>query len=207
MNPPDETRLLLQRWHAGDRKAIDALLARDLPWIHDHVHARLGPLLRARGETMDYVQAAVLEVLAYTPRFVTENRRHFRALLARIVENHLRDAHDHHNAARRTPARERPLPSDSVLDLDRPQRSVTQPADAAARGETEAWVRLALELLEPEDRQVLVLRQWQQLEFAAIGENMGLSEDAARMRFQRALPKLARQLERLRSGDSPLADS
>jgi DNA-directed RNA polymerase specialized sigma24 family protein len=29
---------------------------------------------------------------------------------------------------------------------------------------------------------------------------MGLSEDAARMRFQRALPKLAKKLEALRSG-------
>ena len=61
-------------------------------------------------------------------------------------------------------------------------------------------MRLALELLEPEDRQVLLLRQWQELEFAAVGARMGLSEDAARMRFQRALPKLAKKLEALRSG-------
>jgi RNA polymerase sigma-70 factor (ECF subfamily) len=200
MDPSDDTRVLLQRWHAGDRQAIEALVARDLEWIRGHVRARLGPLLRARGETMDYVQDAVMNVLHYTPRFVTDNRRHFRALLARILENHLRDAHDHHAAAMRTPARERPVPSDSVLDIDMPQRTVTQPGAAAERHEEEAWVRLALELLDPEDRQVLLLRQWQELEFAAIGERMGSSEDAARMRFQRALPKLAKKLEQLRAG-------
>lgn len=200
MHPPDETRLLLQRWHAGERAAIETLVARDLDWIHDYVHARLGPLLRSRGETMDYVQDAVLDVMHYTPRFLTDDRRQFRGLVARIVENHLRDAHDHHAAARRTPLRERPVPSDSVLDLDGRQRAVTQPGAAAERNEQQAWVRLAIELLEPEDRQVLLLRQWHELEFAAVGERMGLTEDAARMRFQRALPRLARKLEQLRSG-------
>lgn len=200
MDPSDDTRLLLQRWHAGDRQAIEALVARDLEWIRGHVRARLGPLLRARGETMDYVQDAVLDVLQYSPRFLTDDRRQFRALVARIVENHLRDAHDHHAAARRSPLRERPVPTDSVLDLAAGQRPVTQPGAVAERREEEGWVRLALELLEPEDRQVLLLRQWQELEFAAVGARMGLTEDAARMRFQRALPKLAKKLEALRGG-------
>ena len=61
--------------------------------------------------------------------------------------------------------------------------------------------RLDPELLEPEDRQVVMLRQWHEFEFAEIGQRMGLSEDAARMRFQRALPKLARKLEGLRRGE------
>ncbi len=101
MTEADDTRLLLQQWHAGEQAAIDRLVARDLPWIRDFVRQRLGPLLRARGETMDYVQAAAMDVLRYTPRFLTENRHHFRSLVARIVENHLRDAHDFHTAARR----------------------------------------------------------------------------------------------------------
>lgn len=200
MAAPDDTKALLLRWHSGERAAIDALIARELPWIRDYVHARLGPLLRARGETVDYVQDAVLGALQYTPRFVTADRQQFRALVARIAENRLRDAHDHHAAAQRTPAREAPLPSDSVLDLDLPHHEVDQPASTAARDEQEAWVRLALELLDPSDRQVLWLRQWQELEFAEVARRLGIAEDAARMRFQRALPKLAQELARLRAG-------
>lgn len=204
MDSNDDTRVLLQRWHAGDRAAIEALLARDLDWIRDFVRSRLGPVLRARAETMDYVQDAIFDVLDYVPRFVTSDRGRFRALIARIIENQLRDAHDHHAAARRSVKREKPLPSDSLLDLDAPQRGVTQPGAAVEQRDREAWVRLALELLDPQDREVILLRQWQELEFAAIGERMGLSADGARMRFHRALPKLARQLERLRAGKDAL---
>jgi RNA polymerase sigma-70 factor (ECF subfamily) len=200
MSAPDDTRALLHRWHAGERAALEQLLAEHIGWIHAQVEARLGPLLRARGETVDYVQNALVAALQYTPRFVTADRQQFRALLARIVENHLRDAHDHHRAVRRSPARERPPPTDSVLELDRPQLSTAGPPTAAGANEGAAWVRLALELLEPPDREVVLLRQWHGLEFAAIGERLGVTEDAARMRFQRALPKLAAEVVRLRSG-------
>ena len=196
----EQTRELLQRWHAGERGAIDALVARDLPWIARYVKTRLGPFLRGRGETADYVHDALLDVLGYVPRFVTGNRAGFRSLLARMIENHLRDAHDHHAAQRRTPLRERPVPSDSVLDLDRPQETVTQPSSKAEQREEALWVRLAIEMLEREDRQVILLREWQGLEFAAIGEQIGIREDAARMRYRRALPKLAAQLEQVRCG-------
>jgi RNA polymerase sigma factor (sigma-70 family) len=146
------------------------------------------------------VQGAALAALQYTPRFLTADRQQFRALVARIVENHLRDAYDHHAAQRRHPGRERELPDDSVLDLDRSRHATGQPPVAASRDEQEAWVRLALELLDPPDRQVLLLRQWQELEFAEVARQLGIGEDAARMRFQRALPKLAQQLARLRQG-------
>lgn len=199
MDEPDQTRDLLQRWHAGDRGAIEVLLQRDLPWIRDFVAKRLGAVLRGRAETQDYVHDAMLEVLRYCPRFLTGDRARFRALLARIIENRLRDAHAYHAAACRTPSREQ-APGDSVLDLDQPRSAVTEPGTAAERREQAAWVRLAIELLEPEDREVLLLREWQGLEFPAIGAQLGISPDAARFRFQRALPRLAAKLTELRAG-------
>jgi RNA polymerase sigma factor (sigma-70 family) len=61
-------------------------------------------------------------------------------------------------------------------------------------------VRLALELLDPRDRDVVLLRQWKELSFAEIAEELGISESGARMRFQRALPKIAKQVAALREG-------
>ena len=55
------TTVLLQRWHAGDRHALEALVETHMEWISLHVKRRLGPALRARAETGDYVQDAVLE--------------------------------------------------------------------------------------------------------------------------------------------------
>ena len=66
---PSETRLLLGRWHGGDRSALDALLERDLPWIRQHVRRRLGANLRARMDSADVVQEAMVEFLRHAPPF------------------------------------------------------------------------------------------------------------------------------------------
>jgi DNA-directed RNA polymerase specialized sigma24 family protein len=55
--------------------------------------------------------------------------------------------------------------------------------------------------MEPADRQIIVLRQWDELEFSEIAARMGGSPDGARMRFQRALPKLALRIQRLQRGE------
>jgi RNA polymerase sigma-70 factor (ECF subfamily) len=192
---------LLRGWHAGVPGALEALIRLELPWIREHVHHRLGDLLRARGETADYVHDALVEVLRYAPRFVTADRARFRSLLARIIENVLRDRHDWYTAKRRALCRERPLPSGSVLDLDLRHDSVTRPSQEAVRHEREAMVRLALELLDPDDRKVILLRQWDELPFAEIAAQTGFTEDAARMRFRRALPKLAEKVAELFGDD------
>lgn len=201
-NDNDETVDLLGRWHRGDDEALNELLERNLAWIRTRVHHRLGDGLRAKEETVDFVQEAMLELLRYGPRFVVENRAHFRALVARIVENVLRGKAGRYNAQRRQLARERPLPADSVVHLrSRGGGSVTTPSAAAENEERRARVRLAFELLEPEDREVLTLREWEKRSFREIGEQLGLNEDAARMRYNRTLPKLAQKLRQLRNGD------
>ncbi len=198
--------VLLLRWHAGDRAALDVLIERDLPWIRERVARRLGPLLRARGTADDYVQQALVEVLSFAPRFVMEDHSQFRALLARIIENVLRDQNDWYRRKRRNLHQERPLPSDSVLMLDRPRDSVTRPSENAVRDEQQAYTRLALELLEPEDRKLVLLREWDGLEFASVGNELGISADAARMRFRRAIARLARKVEELMSGRLDASD-
>ncbi|MFO1078798.1 MAG: sigma-70 family RNA polymerase sigma factor [Planctomycetota bacterium] len=198
----DHTVELLRQWHGGDRGALELLLQRDLPWIRDHVSRRLGDQLRRRGDTQDFLHDAVIEVLNYSPRFQAVSRDQFRRLLAQIVENMLRDQRDYFARKRRDLAREQALPADSVLQLDPRVRSVTRPSQAAERQEEAAWLRLALELLDPEDREVILLRQWENLEWAEIGARVGISEDGARMRFQRALPRLSKKVEALRRGDA-----
>jgi len=69
-----ETPDLLRRWHAGDEEALGRLLERELPWVRRLVHRRLGPLLRRSGETQDFVQEAMVEVLRYGPRFTASNQ-------------------------------------------------------------------------------------------------------------------------------------
>lgn len=194
-----ETALYLKQWHDGDRGGLEALLERHLPWIRDHVHRQMGPLLRAKGETGDYVQEAVVQVLQYGPRFVVSDEGHFRALLLRITENTLKKQHHRYKALRRDAARERPLPSDTVLHLDEARAKVKTPSQVADHHEREAWIRLSMELMEPDDREIIELRQWESLSFADIGNHLGISEGAAQMKHTRSFKRLVKTVRALRS--------
>lgn len=196
-----ESTQLLRRWHQGDEGALQELLAHHLPWIRVHVRQRLGEALRAKEETGDIVQDALLEFLRYGPRFEIRNEAHLRFLLARIAENVLRDRNDFYTRRRRQAARETPFTEDGLLVLDGSARPATQPDEALERKQWRAWVRLALELLDPQDRDVIVLRTWDGLEFAEVAQRTELSVDLARVRFHRALPKLAAKIQALQRGE------
>lgn len=179
---------------------MDRLLARDLEWVRRYVARRMGELLRAKAEAEDYVQEAMVQAMEYTPRFLISDREQFRALLAKITENVLRDRIVYHRAQKRDVAMERPLPGDSALALDPPAGEVTRPSVALDRKTEKTWVRLAIELLDEEERELIRMREWDKHSFAEIADLLGTSEDAARMRFRRILPKLARNVVRLREG-------
>ena len=138
-----------------------------------------------------------MDALRYGPRFLVADARQFRSLLAKIVENTLRDQHDWARARKRAAEREVPVPSDTYLELDPRVRSVTRPSVAVDRQLRQKWVRLALELLQPDDRQLIRWRDWDGLSFESMGERLGVSWNAARMRYQRALPRLLTKIREL----------
>ncbi|MFO1051106.1 MAG: sigma-70 family RNA polymerase sigma factor [Planctomycetota bacterium] len=199
LDDPALTLELLRRHAAGDREALAELLHRELPWLREFVSKRLGAHLRAKDETMDQVQDAMVDFLRDAPRFVVGDGKQFRALLARVVENNLRDRDAWFRARRRAMAAEQPLPSESVLQIA--SDSVTTPTQAAADSEWKAWVRLAMELMDPADRRILVLREWDDRSFVEIGELEGLTANAVRMRWTRAVARLADRIEKLRRGE------
>jgi RNA polymerase sigma-70 factor, ECF subfamily len=196
------TRDMLLRWHAGDQEAMALLVQQESEFVATQVRRRLGPLLRREHDTDDIVQATLLQALRTAPRFLVSDRNQFRGLLVRMVENALRVQANHQQRQKRDIRREQPLTamtSDTMLDLDPPAPS-TNPGAAAERSETREWVRLALELLDGDDREVIVLRDYQEHTFGEIAVLLGSAEDTVRMRYRRAMPKLARTLTRLRQG-------
>lgn len=208
MEDPTQTYVLLRDWHGGERQALERLLERDLPWVRDYVVKRMGGLLKAKGDLDDYVQEAAIKALKYAPPFLMSDREQFRALLGRITENVLRDSIDKLQAEKRNAVREKRTPTDSMLHLDPPAgHSVTRPSQAAARNEEQLWIRLAIDLLDPEERNLILWREWEGMSFAEMGERLGVAEDAARMRFTRTLPKLARKVKELQQGEVEVGDA
>lgn len=197
--PPtgDETVELLNRWYGGDRQALDLLLRENLDWMRGYVRRELTPDLRTRFDSMDMVQDGVLRLLRYGPRFAPRGREQFRALLSKILVTAFRDAIDRHQAECRDHRRDAPIPSHESR-LDALARTISGPDAIAERGELADWIHIAMELLEPNDREVLRLKRFEELSFEQIAQQMRLpSADAARMRFHRALPKLAETVKRL----------
>lgn len=199
-NGHTDTAALLMRWHGGDRAALADLVEQNLPWIRAQVERRLGPLLRSVQDPQDYVHDAVVEVLSDGPRFLLADGTQLRWLLARMVENLLRDRVEFHQAHKRDVRRQEALQSQSALALDPSLASATRPSEAAARNEMQAWIQLGLQMLAPVDRRVVLLRLYEDLPFAEVGEALGLNANAARMRFERALQKLADRIRELQAG-------
>jgi RNA polymerase sigma-70 factor (ECF subfamily) len=200
------TRELLLRWNTGDRTALEQLLEQNLSWIEGHVRRKLGPALRSKMETNDIVQEAMVEFLRHGPRFVVSDPESFRGLVARIIGNTLGHHYEWFTAKRRAMSRERPLPSDSILNLDDSGRVPGTPSQHARREEREAWARLGLELLGHEDREIVLLRIWEGYSFVELGEHLGIGADAARMRLHRAIHRMAEEVRQLRGAEGFLLE-
>lgn len=194
------TTVFLTQWHAGRDEGLQSLLERHLTWLHQQVSRKLSHELRAKGATCDFVQDAVVRFLESAPKFTIASEEEFRALLLKIAMNSMRNRYKWFTARRRSMNLEKPIPPDTVLALDPPQGGVSTPSRAASRNEQEAWVRLGMEFLSDDDRKVLVLREWDNLQFHEIGAMLDITENTAWMRHRRALEKLGDIIWHLRSG-------
>ncbi len=88
---------------------------------------------------------------------------------------------------RRRAVREREAAERNVMDEN------NQPRDIA---NIDAVLDRAINELSEEDRTAVILRFFEQCDFRSIGERLGLSQDTARMRVNRALQKLEHLLKR-----------
>jgi hypothetical protein len=120
----------------------------------------------------------------------------------------LDDKIDHLQANRRNIDREESILSPAASQ-DRPvgQSSEDQPDAAAEKQELREWVKLALQFLDPVGGEIILRREYHKEPFDVIAEAVDISSaDAASMRYNRALPKLAWKIRELRrhetDGDS-----
>lgn len=113
------------------------------------------------------------------------------AWLYRIARDRLIEAWRRETRGRRDVRRDLPWPERSSaafgLDLMNPG---TRPSEAAVRGEVRDRMTRALGLLKDGDRDVLWMRNAEQLSFGEIGQVLGVTENAATVRYVRALKRL-----------------
>ena len=99
-------------------------------------------------------------------------------------------------------ARERDLQA-AVADLEQTARSRTSDFQVNASGrsaeldERAARLEDAIESLTPSHRDVILLRKFEELSFAEIGQRLGKSEDACRMLLARAMTALTLKMSEI----------
>jgi len=190
----------LPNWSRPDDSNINRILQRHLPWIQAYVHRKLGDFPRHKSDTGDIVQEALVQFLKYGPRLHVTNDGQLRALLSRIVVNVVSNQYEWFTACRRAIARERPLSSETVLNLNPPERIQDTPSKIAIQHEEEAWLRLAIEFLDFKNRELIVHRNWMSLSFQEIGDRLGISKDGARKQYYRAIKDPIEKVKALKDG-------
>jgi len=191
-----ETCESLERIRQGDREALERLLERHRPAMHDFVEFHLDPRLRARVDPSDVVQDAQMEVVRRMDDFLVNRPMPFRIWLRKkTYERLLNLRRDHLTRARRSVSREMAWPDRSSLLLARPLLAGgPSPSQQLEARELAEKLSRAVACLADTDREILMMRHAEDLPFQEIACLLDIEPDAARKRFGRALIRLQKLL-------------
>jgi RNA polymerase sigma-70 factor (ECF subfamily) len=191
-----DTEDLLRRAQGGDTQARQELLARHRRRLERMVALRLDRRLAARFDASDVVQEALAEAAGKLSDYLRRRPLPFYPWLRQLAWERLATLHRRHvRAGKRSVTREEAgvldLPEDSAVELaGRLAGTGSGPGDRLLREELRQRVRRALSRLAPRDREVLVLRQLEQLPTREVAAVLGLTEAAVKARHIRALERL-----------------
>lgn len=189
----DRTEDLALRARAGDQAAYEALFARVAERVLVYVRCRLGPQLRARVDPWDVLQETYLEAHRSLARFQGGGEGAFSAWLYRIAENRLRDLAGRWSTQKRQAAGGEVHATDVVSRL---RAQETGPSTGCARQEENERLVQAIDQLEPQEREALLLRFFQGRTLEEIASALATSERSVRRLLGQAQVKLGGLLER-----------
>ena len=187
-----ETIDLLSRVEAGDASARDELLHRHQATIRRSVGRRLDVKLRSRVDPSDVIQETQLDVIRRLDEFVERRPMPFRLWLIKLTHQRLIKVERHHlAAAKRSVVRELPLPEHSSVRLGRHFVSrELSPVQRLSQQELGRRVRRAIASLPENDREILLLRNFEQLSNADAAQLLDISKETTKKRYARALVRL-----------------
>jgi RNA polymerase sigma-70 factor (ECF subfamily) len=195
------TQELLAKAKQGEPAAVDQLLARHREPVRRMIDMRLDRAIARRVDASDIAQEVLLEASRRLRDYLRQPNMPFHLWLRHIARDHLIDAHRRHRVAkRRSVDRERAIqagPADrSSVELiaELIDRELT-PATAALRKELQNRFQSVLVDLDEDDREIILMRHFEQLSNQEVAAALGLTEPAASMRHLRALRKMRELLD------------
>lgn len=202
MPESSDTQELLARARRGNAAAVEQLLGSQREAVRRMIDLRLDRAIIQRVDASDVVQEVLLEASRRLGDYLHDPAMPFHLWLRHIARDHIIDAHRRHRQTqKRGVDREKRLapanwPDRSSLDLA--AQFVDQeltPASAAIRQELERRLHAAIGELDDDDREVILMRHFEQLSNQEVAADLGLTEAAASMRYLRAIRRLRALLE------------
>lgn len=187
-------------------------LAETFSRYHDRleriVDLRLDPRLSGRVDAADVLQEAFLEACKRLTRYLDHPSVAVFVWLRGIALDTLIHVHRRHLAQMRDAGREvslhvRQAPHVSSISLAGWLiADLTSPSRAAMRDEVTATIEKLIDAMDPIDREVLILRHFEQLTNDEVASIIGVKKAAASRRYMRALKRLREALETVPGFDS-----
>jgi RNA polymerase sigma factor (sigma-70 family) len=186
---PDPSIALLRAASRGDQAAWADLYSQHRALMRTLLHGRIPSSLRARFDTEDVMQSALLALCRHQQALELQDGASFRNFLAEILRNKLRDKLRHHLRERRSSQNEHVSGTGELEDQACPQ---DLPPEIAEKAERQAGLLEALNRLPPEDQDLIWMRYIDHAPWAEVCAASGLGETTARRRTHEALERLMR---------------
>jgi RNA polymerase sigma-70 factor (ECF subfamily) len=178
----------------GQQEALSDLLDAHRNYLRVLAASCLHREMQGKADPSDVVQGTLLKVHESFRHFRGTTELEWMSWLRKILVNHLSDFQKGFRRERRSVTREQSLGSlvdrSSAMLRNLGPAPGPSPSQDAQRREAAALVADAIAELEPEDRDVIILRNLHELDWNTVGERTGRSPDAARMLWARAMQRV-----------------
>ncbi len=161
------------------------------------VDFRMDERLRQRLDASDVVQEACAEAVERLPEWIAAEQMPLHLWLRLLAVQKLRQLRRFHvDTKRRDAGREVPLEEEATASTSERlvdaivESGVLSPSGVAVRAEARARLHAALDTMKPEDREVLALRHFEQLDNVDVAQILRITESGASQRYLRAARRL-----------------
>lgn len=202
-NNSDNHEQSLDGIRQGEQQALAQLFSRYRAQLRRMVEFRLDARVRARVSPSDILQETYIDALKRLRHYRADPSVPFFVWLRSVTLQRLIDVHRQHLGKKiRDVGREvRFAGCDAAAGSSQRiaglMANISSPSRAAQVRETQDRVRAAMDRLDPADREVLVLRHFEQLSNLEIASLLGIQAAAASKRYVRAIERLKDALEQV----------